>query len=106
MNERLYIKEMKQELQYRDRRSIHRWCCNNDVRILCDIGSNRRFVLKAEFENAKSKNYKMNLLNSNSSIQTLVVNRIKKIKEVNEYKPQGEIESNFLSILQNLDRTL
>jgi len=100
MNERLYIKEIQQELQYRDRRSVRRWCRNNGVRILCDIGSNRWFVLKDEFEIAKSKNYHFNK-DSFCSTQLLMSNHNLITERVKEYKPQGKYEKIFFNCLQN-----
>ena len=100
MSERLYIKELQQELHYRDGRSIRRWCCNNGVRILCDIGSNKQYVLRNEFEIAKSKNYKINKDNI-ISMQKELQNSNFIVERVKEYKPTGKHEKNFLKCLQN-----
>ncbi|NVN95994.1 MAG: hypothetical protein HXX18_12000 [Bacteroidetes bacterium] len=85
MFDRLYIKELQIKLQYKDRRSVRRWCRNNGVRILSDLGSNRQFVLKDEFENSLNKIYSLNPISAENN------------KE--EYIPKGTIESDFLSIL-------
>ena len=92
MFDRFYTKELQIKLQYKDRRSVRRWCRNNGVRILSDLGSNRQFVLKDEFENALNKIY--------WEQPTSTENK----KE--EYIPQGAIESGFLSILLNTGNTL
>ena len=85
MYDRLYIKEVQIMLQYKDRRSVRRWCSNNGVRILSDYGSNRQFVLKDEFENSLNKIYSLHPISAENN------------KE--EYIPKGTIESDFLSIL-------
>lgn len=101
MNERLYIKEIQQELQYRDRRSVRRWCRNNGVKIFCDIGSNRCFVLKEEFEMAKSKNYLIQQ-DCDNSIMNIISNSRKLITEkAMGYMPKGKYEMKFLNFLHN-----
>jgi hypothetical protein len=88
MLERLYIKELQVLLQYKDIRSIKRWCRNNGVRILSDYGTYKQFVLKNEFENIYN------------NCQSTLPN--KKIKDINkDYLPLGEKESEFLSMLLN-----
>lgn len=54
--ERIYLEDLEKELHYRDRRSVRRWCRNNNVRILSDSSSNRQFVLRDEFEKEKKPN--------------------------------------------------
>jgi hypothetical protein len=102
MIERLYISEIQQKLKYKDRRSVRRWCKNQNVRVLQDIGSNKQFVLKDEFENAKYRNYSQpyGILNS----ARLILNDNCKMET--EYKPQYKIEKHVLSIFQNLTPTL
>ena len=88
MLERLYIKELQVLLQYKDRRSVKRWCHNNGVRILSDYGTYRQFVFRNEFEN---------IYNNSHSTQSNI-----RIKNINyEYLPLGEKESDFLSMLLN-----
>ena len=62
------------------------------VRILSDLGSNRQFVLKDEFEDTLNKIYYVQPTSTENN------------KE--EYIPQGIIESGFLSILLNAGNTL
>lgn len=94
--ERLYIKDIQKELHYRDRRSVRRWCRNNNVRILSDIGSNKQFVLREEFERQKSKNYN----NKPSDRKFTKTNHtyINNVQKGIGYQPQGEYEKEFLSI--------
>ena len=98
MSERLYIPEIQKELQYRVRKSVRRWCCNNNVRILSDVGSNKQYVLRDEYEKAKNKNYSNNEVINSSMNFFSMNNRTEKIKE---YRPQGEQEIKFLNCLQN-----
>jgi len=102
MTERIYIQEMQKELQYKDRRSVRRWCFNNDVRILSDNGSNKQYTLKDEFESAISKHYKKRSENNKSAIIINTKNRNKMV----EYTPQGEYDKQFLSIFTNTLTTL
>lgn len=54
MLKRMYIDDIKKELPFRDRRTLKKWCRNNGIGIFSDIGSNRLYVLKVEFELAKN----------------------------------------------------
>ena len=106
MSERVYISTLQTDLHYKDRRSVRRWCHNNNVRILTDIGSNKQFVLKVEYENAKCRNYECH-----SAIQKPFKNffdqnhNSSKIRNP-EYLPRFENEKRMLSILQNIIPTL
>lgn len=106
MNERIYIPEVQSELQYKDRRSVRRWCCNNLVRVLSDTGSNKYYVMKGEYEKAKSRNYFQSLNNQNSTTNIFSQNHNAFEKRELEYSPQFEYEKRTLSILQNITRTL
>jgi len=102
MIERLYIQDIQIELHYKDRRSVRRWCRNNNVQILSDIGSNKQYVLRDEYEKAKSKNYCKGVGVINSTINFLSKKYNIMTQKVNIYKPKGENEKLFLSILQNI----
>jgi hypothetical protein len=105
MNKRVYISDLTCELHYKDRRSVRRWCCNNNVRILSDIGSNKQYVLKDEYEKAKCENYsKSQEFYSKINFSTQYHNKIEKKKL--EYFPRFENEKRMLSILQNITSTL
>ena len=99
--ERLYIEELQKILRYRDRRSVRRWCRNNQVRILSDPGSNKQFVLREEFERQKSQNYGLRDSNGMFSQKnhTYIYNKVGKGKK---YRPQGETELVYLSIFTNI----
>ena len=99
MSERMYIQEIQKELQYRVRKSVRRWCCNNNVRILSDVGSNKQYVLRDEYEKAKNKNYNTNTKVINSSMNFFSMNS--NAEKTKEYRPQGEQEIKFLNCLQN-----
>jgi len=102
MTERIYISDIQSELHYKDRRSVRRWCRNNDVRVLSDIGSNRQYVLKDEYEKAKCRNYNKIQELPNSSVN--IFNKTEKKKPL--YIPRFENEKRMLSILQNITPTL
>jgi hypothetical protein len=103
MTGRIYISEIQSELPYKTRRTVRKWCRNNHVRILSDIGSNKQYALRAEYENAKCRNYHIHQEAINSS---MAFSEYSTTEKANEYKPLGEIEGNFLNRLQNLNRTL
>lgn len=100
MHERIYIKDLQQKLNYYDRRSVKRWCYNNNVRILSDVGSNKHFVLRDEFEKAKSKNYNLSDWLDSSK------NNKEDVSNLEKYTPKGEYEKTFLSIFTKLNTTL
>ena len=100
--ERLYIKDIQKELHYRDRRSVRRWCSNSNVRILSDAGSNKQFVLRDDFEKAKTKHYYTRPGVINSSKKFFSQNRNNQSETVKGYRPLGEYEKEFLSIFTNL----
>ncbi len=95
MEERIYISEIQLMLHYKTRRSVKRWCKNNGIRMYCDFGTNRHYVLKDEFENAKNKIYQLQGMKDNN--QELEYNN-----KINEYKPTGMFETNFFNFLQNI----
>jgi len=116
MIERLHFKELAQLLKYKDQRSIVKWCSNNNVKVFKDNGSNKRFVLKVEFEakymkqsvqyiqqkygKSKLPEFLQSTMNFFSEYQQA------KGHQKPEYKPKGQNEVEFLSILQNLNPTL
>lgn len=106
MNERFYISEVQTDLKYKDRRSARRWCKNQSVRILSDIGSNKQYVLRNDFEKAKSRHYypSKNTLNQTTNIFSQNQNTTEK-KEP-EHNIQFDNYRRMLSILQNITGTL
>lgn len=106
MHERIYIPELKSLLPYKKLVTIRKWCLNNGVRILCDIGSNKLFVLRSEFESAIRRNNFQSSQKISSTMRVFSELQIIKDEKAKRYKPQGEYEKEFLSILQNLDPTL
>jgi hypothetical protein len=85
---RIPIHEARKKLPYKDRRSFKRWCDNNGVEILSDNGSNKRYILQEEFEEALER----------KGIEHLN-NKDKLMKKKNGYTPMGDHEKKFLSIL-------
>jgi len=108
MLNRLYIQDLQEELSYKDRRTVLKWCHNNDVGVLSDIGSNRLYVLKEEFLKAKMKQSVMYIkekygenklpefFNANMNFSNT-----KALVKKDKYVPMGEFEQNFLNCLQN-----
>jgi hypothetical protein len=108
MFERVYIKEVAKELKYEDYRAVYRWCKNNGIGILSDVGSRKKYILKAEYEAAKNheplkyikEKYGENKL-SEFLNATMIFSNKKILAEKVNYKPVGEYEKNFLNCLQN-----
>jgi len=88
--ERIYITDLLETLRYRDLRSVRRWCANNQVRVLSDIGSKWRFVMKEELERALIRFHEES---KKESVRTKHV-------KIGRYTPVGETEKTFLSTLQ------
>ena len=121
MIEKLYIKDVAKELDLKDNRSAYRWCKNNGVGILTDIGCKRKYIIKAEFVSAKVKqmlkyvNTKYNEVDINEVLNAdiqyyLQLQIIKEQQNSNHshhqknkigYTPKGNSEQSFLKSLQN-----
>jgi hypothetical protein len=111
--EKKYLSEVKQELRYKDTRSVIRWCENNKVGIFSDYGSNKKYVLNVEFERAafkKAIKYLMEKYGTDKLPEVFQVimnfstqyNNAMKVKQnVQKYQPQGQHEKNFLTSLLN-----
>ncbi|HRH03921.1 MAG TPA: hypothetical protein PLN13_13545 [Bacteroidia bacterium] len=105
MSERIYIPELKIRLSYKDRRSIKRWCSKNGVHLSKDIGSNRLFAIRADFENTYAPNrFSPEILNATMSFFPQVAKL--RAEKSQKYIPQLEHEKAFLSMLQKINRTL
>lgn len=122
--DRIYSSEAQKHLGYRDQRSFVRWCIRNDVRVLCDPGSNKKYVLRSEFEHAKnreaigyliSKHGKQELTNILSAQMKLwaEIKSVAKIElgvsksaPISTYKPSAYHESEFLARLRKIKHEL
>ena len=102
MIERVYISELQSDLHYKDRRSARRWCKNQNIRILHDIGSNKQFILRDEYESAKCGNYYPSQENIKISENYFNLYNIGIEKKEPEYQPRFENEGRMLSILRNI----
>ena len=100
MTERIYISEIQSELPYKTRRTVRKWCFNNHVRILSDVGSNKQFALRVEYENAKCRNYHIHQEAINSSM--IYFSKSGKAEKANKYRVLGRNEEDFLNRLLNL----
>lgn len=118
MFEFISIKEVGKELDYKDCRSVMKWCNNNGIGIL---GDKRKYVIKIEFEVAKMKeafgylknkygesNF-MEILNAHASFlieyKTAIerkANSQQKDKNSDEYTSQGFYEKQFLDELRKI----
>lgn len=100
--ERIYLTEIQPILGYADKRSVKRWCHNNDVRILKDKGTKKPFVLREEFYQAIKKN-NQNEDSGNKSVRERMKQKIYELSEsVRNYKPIGENEKKALSIFTSI----
>jgi len=112
----LFLKEIAHILYFKDYRSVIKWCSNNGVKVFTDSNFKRKYVLKLQFESARLKNiichlkatYKENWTHVFNAIQTNDLAKYIKFegntlvsKTNSNYKPSGNHEQNFLSILQN-----
>ena len=105
---RTYLRDVKQQLQYKDTRSVLRWCKNNKVGIFSDYGTNKKYVLNFEFINAltiQSEKYCSEKYGSDKlpkliplSIKTIP---LKEKQKTITYLPQGHHEKTFLTSLLN-----
>lgn len=50
MNFTISLLELAKELHYVDLRSVKKWCLNNNLTIYSDLGSNKKYVFRIEFE--------------------------------------------------------
>lgn len=55
--ERLRLREVARILGYKDLRSAKRWCENNCVMVLSDIGTKGKYVILKEFEAARLRSF-------------------------------------------------
>ncbi len=98
MNERLYIKDLLKELDYKKSKTIVNWCEKNGVGVFSDIGTNRRYVIKEEFLYVKMKQAQKYIKKKYGK------NNIQEIFNSNKntsYTPKGDYEMKFLNYLQN-----
>ncbi len=55
--ERLRLFEVARILGYKDLRSVKRWCENNSVMVLSDVGTKGKYVILKEFEAARLRSF-------------------------------------------------
>ena len=113
---RTYLKDAAKELGF-SVRTLLKWCIRNNVGILRDIGCKRRYVIKEEFELAKSRqaikylkekygkdefpSVVQSFLNIQSEINSVKDEKIKKLSCPN-YAPTGKHEVIFMNRLQKI----
>ncbi|MBK9638165.1 MAG: hypothetical protein IPO63_10240 [Bacteroidetes bacterium] len=113
--DRIYSSEAQKHLGYRDQRSFVRWCIQNNVGVLCDPGSNKRYVLRNEFEHAKNREAIRYLLTKygKQEFHSILSSQMKLFSElksatrhesspITTYKPSAHHESEFLARLRKI----
>jgi|SRR6185436_1498390 len=113
MIERLYKSDIMMLIPVKDWRSIKIWCFNNCVTLLKDKGSNKKYAIKEEFEEAMDKVPKEYLMRKFSEEKASVVNSginfcsqylsaldNNRLRKSYDYNIKGEHEKWFQSILQ------
>ncbi|HKR04784.1 MAG TPA: hypothetical protein VJY62_09110 [Bacteroidia bacterium] len=109
LKERTYLRDIKNQLQYKDTRSVNRWCKNHNVTIFSDYGARKKYVLNFEFTNAltiQSFQYCIEKYGTDklAKLLSISVNTISLKKEQNSitYLPQGEHEKTCLARLHKI----
>src|ERR1700682_1347302 len=112
------IQDVKKDLGYTDSRSVYKWLRNSAVKVLCDPGRNRRYVISREYEAARhreaikyvSAKYGSGKLpevlpsamHLSAQFQSAVTQRNTKSQPThNEYSPAGNLEKTYLTNLLN-----
>jgi hypothetical protein len=106
ISERMYMKELKKELPWRDFRAIKKWCIRNHVQLFSFDGTKIRFVLRDEFERQMEKIYNSKPLDKGSKKFSSRKNLKRNLQPGTDYKPKGEYEKEALSIFTNLSSEL
>lgn len=116
MLSRIYISEIKKELQMKDNRTVNNWCENMGIKIFSDNGTTKKYILKFEYEKVKIlqvidyliEKYGIENLPEEltSYLKVFTKNHITNKKTQPEYEPQFENEKRLLSIFTNLAPTL
>jgi hypothetical protein len=106
--ERTYIADIKHQLQYKDTRSVLRWCGNHNVAIFSDYGTRKKYVLRIEFTNAltiQSDKYCSDMYGSDKlpKLLPISINTVPLKEKQNSitYLPKGQHEKSFLTSLLN-----
>jgi hypothetical protein len=115
MNEIIYVNEAGKLLNYKDCRSVEKWCFQNNVKIFLEEGSRRKYLIRLQFEYARLKKfiqylkekYKDKWLQVFKVHMTMDIVGFLELEEngkINfrknvQYQPQGEHEKSFLAIL-------
>ncbi len=116
--ERVYISDGAKELKYTTR-TFRKWCKTHGIKILCDLGSRKQYILYNEFECAKNKagieylvkkhgkNAFPDVLSAQMKLFVQIQSALDTSKKENHsYIPSGEHEKSFLARLQNITTTL
>lgn len=118
---RLSLREVAKILNYSDLRSVRRWCKNNGVMVLSDVGAKNKYVILKEFEIARlrsvanylrSKHGEKNWLTvfdrfTNQNVERVIEEETKKVNSSSKgterntkREVKGENEKRFLDDLR------
>ena len=97
MDSRIPLREIALFLGYKDIRSVKRWCLNNGVKILSDIGSKKQYVIEEELEEAKMRQAKKYL--NQKYCGNKLHEKKKEQRGERNYRLSGDNEKRFLNRL-------
>ena len=113
------IKEAAILLNYKDVRSVLRWCEKKGVEVFSEEGSHKKYIIRLQFEYARLNKFieslklkfkdnwidvfkKYTSMNVTDVIEIEEMEKVIPAKNVLSYKPKGKHEMNFLSKLQKI----
>lgn len=99
---RMYLHDIQRLLNYKDYRSVRKWCRNNHVRVLSDTGSNRRFIFADELEKSMNRKKHIGWEIIHSPTDLLLHDLSVKSEIIKKYCPKGENEKRMLSIFTSI----
>lgn len=102
------LKDLLNSKDFKSNRTAKRWCKNNNVGFYKDIGSNKLYVFREEFERVylgqKRQYSNPELINSTMNFFSQTANI--KSEKSQKHVPQLEHEKRYLAMLQNVICTL
>jgi hypothetical protein len=116
MNPTITLQEAASVLNYKDIRSVEKWCERNDVKIFSEDESNKRYIMRMQFEYMRLKKFIQHLKEKYRSewfdafkiyismdITSVVEMEEREIKvfssQKNNYSVSGDNERRFLQVL-------
>jgi hypothetical protein len=115
MDNIIFLREVADILEYKDKRSAEKWCKENGVEIFCDKETSRKYIIRIQFQYARLKKFISFLRREYKeswfeAFQAYMKENILHIVEFEEikckpsakastYQPVGEHEITFLASL-------